>query len=195
MSKIDIFLLDNSNNTKEEINIQKPKTYQELLVQLRKKIKNLPKYYETYIIGENNEKITINNEDNYKSIEDFLLIKEVNSNQLGESLYGYNYKKFVEDIIINLNGIISKYKGNNIDIYQDNKYFLEINNQIDFYYNIINEIIKSNNKEIKNEDKLELIILFKKLILLLLKKDEENNNTYFGLSKFIQLIKKLPNMK
>ena len=109
-------------------------------------------------------------------------------------LYGDNYKKFVEDIIINLNGIISKYKGNNIDIYQDNKYFLEINNQIDFYYNIINEIIKSNNKEIKNEDKLELIILFKKLILLLLKKDEENNNTYFGLSKFIQLIKKLPNI-
>ena len=96
MSRIAIFLLDNLNNTKEEINMQKPKTYQELLVQLRKKIKNLPKYYETYIIGENNEKITINNEDNYKSIEDFLLIKEINSNQLGESLYGYNYKKLSE---------------------------------------------------------------------------------------------------
>ena len=37
MSKIDIFLLDNSNNTKEEINIIKPQSYQELLKQIAQK--------------------------------------------------------------------------------------------------------------------------------------------------------------
>ena len=34
MSKLDIFLLDNSNKTKEELCITKPKTYQELLNKL-----------------------------------------------------------------------------------------------------------------------------------------------------------------
>ena len=60
MSKIDIFLLDNLNNIKNEVSMKKPKTYQELLNQLGKKLKNLPKYYEIYIIGKNNEEIKIN---------------------------------------------------------------------------------------------------------------------------------------
>ena len=74
MSTIDIFLLDNSNNTKDEVNMIKPKTYLELLKQLRQKIKNIPEYYEVFIIGKNNEEIKINNEENYKMIEDILFI-------------------------------------------------------------------------------------------------------------------------
>ena len=96
MSRIDIFLLDNLNNTKEELNMIKPKTYQELLSQLRKGLKNLPKYYEIYIIGKNNEEIKINNEDNYRNIEDFLFIREINQNILDESLYALNYKRLSE---------------------------------------------------------------------------------------------------
>ena len=46
MSEIDIFLLDNLNNTKNEVSMIKPMSYQELLNQLGKKIKNLPKFYE-----------------------------------------------------------------------------------------------------------------------------------------------------
>jgi len=96
MSRIDIFLLDNLNNTKVEVNMIKPKTYQELLNQLRNGIKNLPKYYEIYIIGKNNEEIKINNEEKYKSIEDFLFIREINQNILDESLFARNYKRLSE---------------------------------------------------------------------------------------------------
>ena len=92
MSKIDIFLLDNLNNTKNEVGMIKPNSYQELLNQLGKKIKNLPKYYEIYIIGKNNEEIKINNEETYKNIEDFLFIREIDKDVLDESLYAMNYK-------------------------------------------------------------------------------------------------------
>ena len=96
MSRIDIFLLDNLNNTKEEVNMIKPKTYQELLVHLRKRIKNLPQYYEIYIIGKNNEDIKINNEEKYKKAEDILFIREINKNMLEESLFAINYNRLSE---------------------------------------------------------------------------------------------------
>ena len=109
-------------------------------------------------------------------------------------LYGNYYEKFVEDIKNKIKEILDKYKDKNIDVIKDNNDYLEINNRIDFYYNLINELIKLNNGEINNEDKMELVILFKKLFLLLLKNNNGNINTYFGLSKYIQLIKKLPNI-
>ena len=109
-------------------------------------------------------------------------------------LYGNNYEKFVDDIKNNIKKIIDKNKEKNIDMIKDNEKYLEINNQIDFYYNLINEIVKLNNQEIKYEDKMELVLLFKELFLLLIKNDNEDINTYFGLSKYIQLIKKLQNI-
>ena len=109
-------------------------------------------------------------------------------------LYGKNYEKFVKDVKEKINTIVDKNKENSIDIIKDNNLFLEINNQIDFYYNIINELIKLNNHEINEVEKLELIILFKKLFSLLLKNDNGKINTYFGISKYIQLIKKLSNI-
>ena len=96
MSRIDIFLLDSLNNTKEEVSMTKPKTYQELLVQLRKRIKNLPKFYEVYTIGKNNEDIKINNEEKYNKIEDILFIREINKDMLEDSLYSLNYKRLSE---------------------------------------------------------------------------------------------------
>ena len=60
-------------------------------------------------------------------------------------LYGNNYDKFISDIKYQIKNIIDKNKEKNIDIIKDNNEYLEINNQIDFYYNIINEIIKLNN--------------------------------------------------
>jgi len=41
MSKLDIFLIDNSNNIIEEIKFIKPNTYQQLLEELKKNIKKL----------------------------------------------------------------------------------------------------------------------------------------------------------
>ncbi len=96
ISTIDIFLLDNSNNTKDEVNMIKPKTYLELLKQLRQKIKNIPEYYEVFIIGKNNEEIKINNEEKYKMIEDILFIREIDKSILEQSLFSMNYNKLSE---------------------------------------------------------------------------------------------------
>ena len=71
MSKLNIFILDNLNNEKEEIIINKPKTYQELLKYLISK----NKLYEIFIYDTNNNKIIINNEDKYKMIKDIIFIK------------------------------------------------------------------------------------------------------------------------
>ena len=109
-------------------------------------------------------------------------------------LYGNNYDKFIGDIKRKIQNIIVQYNVKNIDIIKDNNEYLEINNQIDFYYNIINEIIKLNNTGIKFRDKMELVLLFKKLISILLKNNNGVINTFFGLSKYIQLIKKIPNI-
>ena len=107
-------------------------------------------------------------------------------------LYGNNYEKFIKDIKNNIEKIIEHYKEKDIDPVKNDNEYIEINNQIDFYYNLINEIIKSNNFEVKLEDKMELVILFKKLFSLLIKNHNGNINTYFGLSKYVQLIKKVP---
>ena len=93
MDRIYIFLLDNLNNTKEEVKMTKPKTYQELLSKLSKN-KNLPKYYEIYTIGKNNKEIKLNNEEKYSKIEDILFIREIK--MLDDSLYSLNYKRLSE---------------------------------------------------------------------------------------------------
>ena len=62
MSKLDIILLDNLNNKKDEVNIIKPKTYQEFLEQLKQGIKNLPQNYDLIILDKDNKEIKINNE-------------------------------------------------------------------------------------------------------------------------------------
>ena len=48
MSKLNIILLDKSNNIIEDINIIKPKTFEELLKQLKIKFK---KFYHFYILN------------------------------------------------------------------------------------------------------------------------------------------------
>ena len=92
MTKVDIFLLDNSSVTIEEISIMKPKTYKELLIRLRKKMKALPEYYEIFIYIDNKE-IIINNEDTYKITEDILFIREFDKNILKQSLFEKGYNK------------------------------------------------------------------------------------------------------
>ena len=109
-------------------------------------------------------------------------------------LYGNNYTKLINDVKGRMNIIINNNKDKNIN--NNENIYLEINNQLDFYYNMVNEITKLKDDSIKNETKLDLILLYKKLFLLLFNNNENSNiiNTYFGLSKYVQLIKKLPNI-
>ena len=96
MSKMDIFLLDNLNNKKEEINIIKPKNYQKILQQIRKKFKNISEYYEIFIIDKNNKEIIIDNENKYKQIGDILFVRELDEDILEQSIFEMNYNKLSE---------------------------------------------------------------------------------------------------
>ena len=93
---MDVSFLDNLNNPIEEINLVKPKTYQELLIVLRQKIKKLPKFYEIFIIDKNNKEFKINNDETYNLIEDLLFIREIDNNILEQSLFQKNYDKLSE---------------------------------------------------------------------------------------------------
>ena len=87
MSTLNIIKLDNFDNEIEEITINKPKTYQELLEYLNNK--NI--LYEIFIYDNNNNKIIINNEDKYKKIKDIIFIKEIDN--LDKSIFSINYDK------------------------------------------------------------------------------------------------------
>ena len=94
MSFINVFLLDNSYNTKEEICITKPRNYQEFLIQIKQKFINLPKYFEIFYIDKNNKELKINSEEKYRTIEDILFIRETeNKNNLEISIFSKNYNK------------------------------------------------------------------------------------------------------
>ena len=70
MSKLNILILDDLDNLKEELTINKPKKYQELLRYLN----NKNELYEIFIY-DNNNKIIINNEDKYKFSFTIILTK------------------------------------------------------------------------------------------------------------------------
>ena len=90
MSQLNIFILDNLDNIKEELTINRPKTYKELMEYLS----NKNKLYEIFIYDHNNNKIIINNEDKYKIIKDIIFLKEVDN--LDKSIFSINYDKLSE---------------------------------------------------------------------------------------------------
>ena len=90
MSIIDLFLLDDSNNPKEEISMIKPATYQDFLVQIKHKFKTLPKFFDIFFYDENNI-IKINNEQNYLLIANVYFIKESKKNVFVQSTFEHIY--------------------------------------------------------------------------------------------------------
>ena len=88
-----VFILNSSNNTKGELNIIKPKTFEELLNILKKKIKNLSDNFELFIYDKNNKEIIINNDEKYNTLEDILLLRE---RKLTPSIIEMNYNKLSE---------------------------------------------------------------------------------------------------
>ena len=93
---IDIFLLDNSNNIIEEVNIKKPKYYKDLISIINEKFNRLPKNYIIYFLSNDNKKTKINNNEEYKLTKDILFISEESKEQLVESLFQINYKNLSE---------------------------------------------------------------------------------------------------
>ena len=83
-------------------------------------------------------------------------------------LIGKNYEKLIKNVKFGLENVENN---NLLEIYQ---------NKMDFYYNIINEIIK--NENIENKNKFDLILFYFKKIQI--------NKNFFVLTKFNQLLKK-----
>ena len=90
MPKINIFLLDNMNNIKEELNIIKSISYKEFLVQITQKFKIIQDKYEIFILDKANKEIKINNETDYNKIEDIIFIREIFKNTFQPSLFDIN---------------------------------------------------------------------------------------------------------
>ena len=74
MSKIDILLFNDLNDIIEEININKPKTYSDLLSLVKIKLKNLPNNYSIFFISDKKE-IAIKIDEDYKLSKDILFIR------------------------------------------------------------------------------------------------------------------------
>ena len=68
-------------------------TYRDLIYQIRQNFKNIPTFFEIFCIDKNNREIKINNEENYKTTEDILFIRESEKKQLELSLFEKNYNK------------------------------------------------------------------------------------------------------
>ena len=77
LGKIDIFLLDKSNNLIEEINIIKPKTYEILNITLKNNLKNLPEFFILFYPSSNNKEIEIHNDEEYQLLKDTLFIRQI----------------------------------------------------------------------------------------------------------------------
>ena len=96
MSQLEIFLLDKLNNSIKETNIIKPKSYQDLLKQLRQNFTNISEYYELFIIEENNKEIKIDSEEKYSKSQDILFIRPIDKPILEQSLFQRNFEKLSE---------------------------------------------------------------------------------------------------
>ena len=94
--KLDVLLLDNSSNIIEEINIAKPKSYDDLRYIINERFKQLPQNYIIYFQSNENNKTIINNNEIYKLTKDILFISENNENLLEKSLYQINYNNLPE---------------------------------------------------------------------------------------------------
>ena len=93
MSKIDIFLIDNSKDIIEEINFIKPNSYQKFLEQIKQKYDNFSENFEIFKLDNSNKEIKIANEEKYKIVENILFIRKIDNDSLSQSIFELNYNK------------------------------------------------------------------------------------------------------
>ena len=96
-AKIDLLLLDNSNNLIEERNVPKPDTYDELQLIIKNSFIKLPENYQIFYRDEYNFENIIKNNNDYKLAKDILFINELKKEEnKKESMYESNYDKLSE---------------------------------------------------------------------------------------------------
>ena len=95
--RIDIFLLDKTNNLIEEANILKPKSYDILNVTLKNNLKNLPEFFTLFYPSSNNKEIEIHSVEEYQLLQDTLFICQIEKIQLDKSIFDIAYDKLDEE--------------------------------------------------------------------------------------------------
>ena len=108
MSFIDIFLLDNSNNTIEAISIDRPDTYQGLITALKNNLHNLPNSYTIYFPLANDIEFIIDSDEKYSKSQDILFVRQINKSHssLNQSLFTKNFNKLTQ---VKKDKIVQKY--------------------------------------------------------------------------------------
>ena len=95
-NNLDAILLDKSNNIIEEISLEKPKVYQELIGILKNKLKKIPKFFIILVQSLEGNEIIIKSEQEYKLVKDIIFIREINKNNLNNSIFSLNYNRLSE---------------------------------------------------------------------------------------------------
>ena len=93
--KLDLLLIDNSNKIIEQINIEKPPSYQNLISIIKNRFKELPRQFIIFYKSGNNE-IQIRNEKEYEESKSILFIRKINN--LEESIFALNYNKLSDSV-------------------------------------------------------------------------------------------------
>ena len=96
MSELDIFLLDDSNDLIEELNLKRPSTFQELMNIIRSRFKQLPSHYVLFYTGENNTDQIIHNDKDFDKVEDIIFIRKIKPVELTTSVFTRNIEKLPE---------------------------------------------------------------------------------------------------
>ena len=95
--KIDLLLLDGSNNLIEERSFPKPQTFDELQLIIKDSFTKLPEHYQIFYNNEYNIRKMVNNNEEYQQSKDILFITELkNDDKVKESIYESNYDKLSE---------------------------------------------------------------------------------------------------
>ena len=94
--KIVCILLNDLNIPFEEIDINRPNSYNDLILTLRKNCKNLPKYYYIFYQSDDNKEIIIHNNEEYKKSKDILFIRKKEVKNLCQSIFSLNYNELSE---------------------------------------------------------------------------------------------------
>ena len=144
-----VCLLDNLNKKlEEEKTIKTPKTYQELVTQIKNEFTKLPNDYTIFYLTNNKSEVIINeNDDEYKLSRDIIFVRQKEEIKIKESLYNKIYnmlpessKEFIDEIY---NCFIC-----NDNIKNENPYFCYICQKI-FHINCLGDWNKQ--KQSKNE--------------------------------------------
>ena len=91
---LDLILLDDSNDIIDEANIIKPESYELLISKIKEVFKIEPQFYSLFCHQDNDKKLIIHDNKEYKFLKNILFIKK--DFLMNQSIFSFNYDKLSE---------------------------------------------------------------------------------------------------